>query len=363
MDSLSPDHLRIIGAAQQKLLAGPERILLNIISECPLRCSFCYTLSYLIKKQEPRQKAMSMALIRRIAEAATRWNVREITLIGRGEPTSHPHFRDIVSEFSSRNIAIDLLTNATFSRQDAPSISKIARTTVNFCSPDRESFIKIQAPRNPAMYDLVLRNIKFLVSLEKKYKKPCMEIIFILTHETIPLMEPMLKWAEKAGIQRLRFQFFDAIEETKFLSPDQKDLELLGHLCLVNSEKDWPFKHNLKEIAHRLKFPDSGRPPHCYEGWFSLYVDSDNSVRFCCLNKYTFLGNLNDSTLEEIWESPQAQKTRLRWLNPFPQNSEEDFCARCPYCKQNLLHDKNARDILNLSAKNAKSYKTNEAGL
>ncbi|MBF0595091.1 MAG: radical SAM protein [Candidatus Omnitrophica bacterium] len=343
----STDYARIIGAARQKIFAGPERLLLNIVSECPLRCSFCYTHSCLINNRAARPQAMSLSRIRQIAAAADRWDARQITLVGRGEPTCHPRFQEIVAALSSKNRQISLLTNATFPARTACCVAKIARISVTLCAPDRKNYLKIHSPAVPGIYDLVIRNMAFLAGLRRKFGKPSTEIVFVLTRETIPLVPAMLAWVERTGIDKLRFQPFFPVKETQNLAPGQKDIKLLSEFCSAYATRAWSFEHNLRDIPGQLRSSAISRPARCYEGWFSLYIDSDSSVRYCCLNKHTSIGSLDKNSLEEIWRSKKAENVRAEWRTPPPQNpAKEDYCARCVYVRQNTLHGKRIDHIL-----------------
>ncbi|MCC7202155.1 MAG: radical SAM protein [Nitrospirae bacterium] len=76
--------------------------------------------------------------------------------------------------------------------------------------------------------------------------------------------------------------------------------------------------YNMPDLKEQLEFPAGdimGKWPHCCDApWNELYIWRNGDVRICCTSP-TVIGNVNDSSIPEIWNSPIAREVRKRILN------------------------------------------------
>lgn len=69
--------------------------------------------------------------------------------------------------------------------------------------------------------------------------------------------------------------------------------------------------------------------PICKRPWDNVLIGIDGKVRFCCHasnGRKSVLGNLNDSSFEEIWNGQAARRIRRAFLN----GEIPDECKACP---------------------------------
>jgi len=84
------------------------------------------------------------------------------------------------------------------------------------------------------------------------------------------------------------------------------------------SELEIGFSFNEYNKYHRIK------KPICVSPWQHIFVCSDGNVSFCCeQNKY--IGNLNNSTFEELWNSSLANNFRKNMII----GDYDEICCNC----------------------------------
>lgn len=70
---------------------------------------------------------------------------------------------------------------------------------------------------------------------------------------------------------------------------------------------------NMPDLKEQLRFSDAdlmGRWPHCCDApWNELYIWRNGDAKICCTSP-TVIGNVNDNSISEIWNSPIAREVR-----------------------------------------------------
>ncbi len=84
-------------------------IELCITTACNRSCSFCPH-DWGFKTEDTREKFVSLETVDKFIEFLSEYN-NQITLCGMGEPTMHPHIKEILDKFQKLNNKIILVTN------------------------------------------------------------------------------------------------------------------------------------------------------------------------------------------------------------------------------------------------------------
>lgn len=77
-----------------------------------------------------------------------------------GEPTLYPHLVGLVEEFHNQGLTTFVVTNGT-----RPEVVENIRPTQLYMSldaPDKNTYLELCSPRNPAMWEQILRSLKIL---------------------------------------------------------------------------------------------------------------------------------------------------------------------------------------------------------
>ncbi len=331
-NSLMNNKLRLIGVAKDALTAGPATINLDITTACNINCNFCWIHALACTTRTP-VKTLSLNAIQHAADQAAAWNANEIMLSGDGEPTSHPKFKEIIDYIHSQRLSIFLATNATFPASLLKTVSQIDRLYVNFSAPTQELYAAVQSPKNPNNFTAVIRNLRTLSALAKRYGKPVINSAYIINKTNFRHVPEAMRLLNDVGIKDVTFRMMEPTPFTKPLLLSEQDKKELARLMAPLLKKKHPLTHNLDGIHQELmgKATSPYRLKHCFSGWYNIFVDFNANVGICCHNENLVMGNLNKASLKEIWESPRAHKMRLMCKHDF-NIQKKPFKGECEWC-------------------------------
>lgn len=328
------DKLRIIGASKDKLLTGPKSIYIDINTNCNLQCNYCWIHSPLITSplyKKPLQLGLSD--IAKIITQADEWKVEEIVISGDGEPTLHPQFEKIIEYATGQPRKVCLTTNAAFGKNLLPAITKINYLYITFSAPTKKTYRIIQSPGDDTAYARVIRNIKILSKLRDKYKKPYLNLAFIVNSTNFDLIGRMLRLAEELKIDKISFRIMEPTKYTRKLLLSEEQKKELVRIIEKELNNNFPFAHNLEEIRQGIL--DHEQSPYhikqCFTGWFNLFIDFNKKVGICCHNEKLIIGDLENNSLEELWHSKKAQRLRLTCKYRL-RMQEDPFKGECEWC-------------------------------
>ncbi len=278
---------------------------LDVIAEasniCNLRCSMCFQSDGTLPVEKAAKvPLMPMDTFRKIADECAQYKIPALKLSWRGEPLLNENFIEMLRYAKSKGILeVSSLTNATLMNE------KICRDIVNarldqlIISIDgftKQTYEKI---RVGADYDVVLSNLKFLIDVRGKSRKPFIRLQYtesdINRHETEEFYEYWKKKIDEVTISYC--QEFGSVEKN-------------GH---------------------------GNIPVHeycCKQPFARLVVMTDGTVCVCATDVAgdNAIGNVHDKTLKDLWDCSQIQelrrqhKTGTYYLNPM-----------CRICAHNIF--------------------------
>lgn len=183
---------------------------------------------------------------------------------------------------------------------------------------------------------------------------------FLVLKENIDEIEDFLHLAHDCGIRSIRFmrpipnmktlrgaklpdrdfRFFYFEQYNKHVSSQfMQSLPRYQALCdelglrieagTLSTSNHHPFLETLNSLNLRLfgnkLFPLRKIPGFCLIPWIGqLVINLEGNVRLCCSTTYS-LGNLNQSTLSEIWNSPKMKDIRVA----FARGHNPKACSYC----------------------------------
>ncbi|MBF0595178.1 MAG: radical SAM protein [Candidatus Omnitrophica bacterium] len=350
-------YLRLLGAAQDKILCGPEKISIGICSVCNIQCNYCSyhsPLSPLCRQHKPAS-FLNLKTIKKIVSTAALWGVKQITLSGDGEPTRHPDIAFIIHAIKEKKLSLNLCTNGTFPSELVPAIAKADKLYINLCAPDKISYRRLQAPRSPELFEQILSNINKISKISKRYKHPETKIAFIITRENYRLIAKMLGFVDKLSIHSIRFKLFRSAPGIENLALTAEDTAVFLKTMTSLIKTSRPLKHNLAEICDSLTKHATEQPDCCLTGWHDLFISPHQRVSFCCLNRNLEIGDLRKHSLRTIWESRKAQIIRLKGKYHFPQFA----CSACKTCLWRTENDQRISAIAHIATPTTKPTRSN----
>ncbi len=260
----------------------PSRLWIELTNNCNLHCEMC-----LNKFLPPRSKGfMNLDLFKKLIDEVG-GRVHDAYFHHRGESLLHPQIFDMISYAKEKGIYTRLHTNATL--LDEERSKKLLESGLDFLSFSFDGYDKetYEGIRLGATFEVTLSNIIRFLELKKegRYKLP----YTVLTVIEFSSLKGRYKESKKAFLDKFKGLPLDALR--------------------VREPHNWGGEYSDEEIEkRRLK---AGFVP-CTFLWYSLTIFWDGTVVPCpqdFFGKLT-LGNLNEQTLWEIWNSESMVELR-----------------------------------------------------
>lgn len=256
---------------------------------CNMRCLCCPTGLRAVTRP---QTFMTLKTYRRIlAECADHGTA--LRFIGWGEPTLNPDLAQFVWFADAAGLLTHLNTNGTkMSRKYTEDLFDAGLSSIKFSfqGVDRQSYKEM---RRADLYEPLMAAIRLAHDVRGHRRLPYIHISSSITYETpeqvAAFVESLEPYTDKVSVGRT---IFDFIELDKVPAKWRADLAK----------------------AAALSTDDKAHPSPCPEVYDKLSVHSDGTVVSCCndYNNTNVLGNVNETTLAEMWRAPGMEKYRAR---------------------------------------------------
>ncbi len=259
----------------------PVRLWIETSSACNLRCIMCPNKDF----PAARKGVMRIELFKKIIDEARHF-AHDVYLHHRGEPLLNPALFDMIRYAGAAGLKTRFHTNgALLDEEKARRLLEAAPDLVSFSVDGftRDSYEHI---RGGAVFEQTVDNILRLAALrrELKLKKPYIVI------EKIRFRS----WAESrdaAAVAALRRRFMDAgVDE-----------------IIEKEEYVWADPTAAQPEGIRSTSP-------CTFPWYAMVICHDGTVTPCPQDFYAHLalGNVNESSLGEIWNGEKYREHRRR---------------------------------------------------
>ncbi len=333
-----PSHPRLLPYLRNKVMylstklrkntqvAHPSTIMLELSNRCNLRCTTCPR-EYAYGK-EMDQGFMELSLAKKIIDETWIY-LDSIGLTGMGETFMYPHLLEVVDYIQSKNkgIILSLSTNAMLPNFIEKAKSIIGKVDSLQISIDglHEVYNGIRVNASFTILDSHLRELMLLC----QNSKTDLMLNMVITKENYHQMYDMLPYCQQIGIRYIHFMSFNLAAVTDidlsyydfYQTPDflvqWKKLEQGKKEFLEIEVTNWDFYQ--QNEFRRCPFP-----------WTHFYVSWDGYVPPCCAKpfpKELHFGNVNDSGLMLVLNSPSFQQFRQQWYD----NETPDFCHKCHF--------------------------------
>lgn len=232
-----------------------------------------------------------------------------------GEPYLNKKFLEMVAYAHSKKIYTATSTNAHYLTDE------MARKTIEsgldrlIISIDGTTQEVYQMYRRGGRLDKVIEGAKNIVKWKRelKSKTPYVFFQFLVVKHNEHQIEDVKKLAKEIGVDGVRFktaQVYDYENDPNQLIPE-----------------DDKYSRYYKDKEGNTK-PKNKMGNHCWRLWHGNVVTWDGKVVPCCFDKDAThqLGDLNDSSMAEIWKNGQYRDFREKITQ---SRKMIDICANC----------------------------------
>jgi radical SAM protein with 4Fe4S-binding SPASM domain len=285
----------------------PLRLWMEVSSKCNLRCIMCP------QSEQENVGHMPLELFRKTLNEAAAY-VFDVKLIMAGEPTLHPEFDSMIKYANDLGLITEMHTNATLLTKKKSQLILDSGLDVLSFSLDTLDPQKYESRRVGGKLEVTKENIKKFLELKKDggYDKPytIIQLLRFPGSDSKDVSEEKQVRSNYAG-----FPF----DEVKTIKVHNIGGLLTDHLEQTGYEFNRYKPHACGDVYHALSIRWNGDVVPCCTDFLGRYV----------------LGNVNDSSLMDIWNNERSVTLRRTLVEggyeKIPLCSEcEKACNRLP---------------------------------
>lgn len=333
-------------------------LTLKLTNRCNLKCAMC---GQVFSPERSSDTELKLEAIRKILDQAS--FARHIYLFG-GEPLLYHRLPELLKLLQNRNMISRITTNGTLLAQYSEDIVKFGVSAVEI-SLDSHKKDVLEKIRGLDVYDQIIKGIECLVKEKKRnhsaYPKININCV-VLPYNFMELSEfvdfvredldgvegiffqyPMITTQEQGEAQRkITHENFhkDSISWKWFHNPAQQltegeiwklydGLELLEKDPLV----DFRAVNSRQELKMLLSAELIKKDSICECPFTSLTILPNGDVTFCTDFPDIILGNVYETSLDDIWRGDKSQLFR-KYLNT---KGNLPICASCYHADEKLI--------------------------
>ena len=231
-----------------------------------------------------------------------------------GEPYLHPQFLDLVRYSVDKNIYTATSTNAHYlndKNAEATVRSGLDRLIISIDGTSQETY---QSYRVGGSLDKVMEGAKNVITWKKKLRSQTPHVIFqfLVVKPNEHEIPEVYRLAHALGVDEVKLKTAQ-IYDYKNGSP------------LIPTQQKYSRYKQMGDGTYAIKNTFDN---HCWKMWHSCVVTWDGKIVPCCFDKdaHHVMGDLNDRSFREVWQSDLYQQFRLSLLR---SRSEIEMCKNC----------------------------------
>ena len=280
-----PVRRAMLATGRERSPVLPEIVQIESTNICNAKCVFCPR-----DEMHRRQGVMTFDLFRKIVDECVELGITHVRVHNYGEPFMDRRLTEKVRYAKQKGIGeVGMISNGSLITEDvARGMIEAGLDAINI-SVDASGREVFESTRLGLNYDKVIANIERLVRIrgELGRRRPKLILSFVRQNNSVD---------EQAFIEHWR-TVADKIHIT----------DLHNWAGTLNRESD-------------VNYP-------CYRPWLTFTVLWDGRVSLCCadFDGRTVLGDLNTSTIREIWNAEPYVQARRAHL----ESGGPDICRSC----------------------------------
>lgn len=296
----------------------PLSVELHLTDVCNLKCEWCTD-----KELRKNGAVMDIQVVSRLFREFWRHGTG-VTLEGGGEPTLHPEFHRVAEIGQSNSLDMGLITNGTV--DISKSIAKMRWARISLDSSTREEY---RQEKGVDCFDRVLANLEKM-SAARDPEQTFIGVGYVLTTRNQSNLIELVKHLDGIGVDYI---YLRPVEEAEDIVPSLESLlDLRKKLAELTSGTRIKY---MLAITDRIVDKNAGLP--CIAHSLTSVIHANGEVALCEKRREDgiILGNVRDSSFEEIWISPYREQVSQRLLNPECQSG----CSACRVTGFNMIFE------------------------
>jgi len=318
-------------------ITAPIYVRIKPLNACNHKCYWCvYHESDLsdMHKDMKNKDMISEDKMLEIIDDLSSIGVEAVTYSGGGEPLMHPSIEKILQKTLHKNIALSVITNGQFLKNDIASIltkSSWIRVSVDYC--DEDSFV-FSRRINKVFFKEIFNNI---YEFSKIKENSCdFGVNFIFTKDNFHNLNYVTNLLKDCGIDNIRFSPMWITNFQEYHKPIKNEIfKKIDELRILENDKFKIYSSYNPSVIENMV---TTRPyKKCYVMQYNPVIGADLNVYACHNQAYShdsIITSLKDKTFTEAWFSKEA----IEFHNNF--ECQKICTSQCASDRKNLfIHD------------------------
>lgn len=293
--------------------------------KCNLRCRFCDNAMRNLYRDIPPERFR--AIVEQL-KPGTR-----LGLHGLGEPTLHKELIDLIAYAKGRGLYVYFNSNHTVTSEEQMRgfvDHELDELRISMSAGTRAGF---EAYAGRDLFDALVTRVRRMVEIRGAQKKPLLRLIFVLTQQSHPEFDAVVRLADDLGVDELQVQTFlnwgkprlpDEPEEGCAIDVETLERVRAGVLATAQSAR----RVRIVLPFGPVSSDEAPVPGRCQWPFNATWITSDGHVTPCCNlhdPRQISFGNAFEKPLADIWLGEAYQTFRAEY-----RADRVEECRRCP---------------------------------
>lgn len=322
-------NLREIDEGKKILDSYPRRLVLELTNACNLNCVMCGRNNASFKPT-----VFDMGVFRSLEPIMD--IIEEVTLMGWGEPTIHPHFEEMLEIIHRHHARKYFCTNGMNLKKIKQAIFdyKVDVFAVSVDGATKDTNDRI---RRGSKLDVITQDLKEIVSEKKRrgLTYPYINFVFCAMKSNLHEIPDLVRLAAEIGLEEVKIVYLtvfgDDLMKESLWGAEEEVEEVFTEASRLSDELGVSLK-----LPHLVGEDVAGDKFHkdCFVVWRDFFVGSDGYVRPCMSTPVQFFKYDKEKNFKEIWNAKEYQEYREK-VNTKQMDSPCKRCYQSSHCNWN----------------------------
>lgn len=323
-------NLKEIEEGKMILESYPRRLVLELTNACNLNCVMC-------GRNAADFKLVSFDMDTFQSLEPIMDKIEEVTLMGWGEPTIHPHFIDMLRKIDEHGARKYFCTNGMNLKKIKEAIFdyKVDVFAVSLDGATDETNSRI---RRGSKIEQITNDLKDIVRIKKErgLKYPWINFVFCAMDSNLDELPDLVRLAAEIGLDEVKVVYLTVFEE-KMLPETLWGQE--NRIRKVFDEAVDVAESNgiVMKLPHIPGEDEAGENYHkeCFDPWRDFFLGSDGYVRPCMSTPVKLFRYDKNRDFMDMWNDKEFQRYRANVNDNDKMDEACKLCYQSSFCNWN----------------------------